>query len=106
MEAGGDVGGRDRLHQAGVVADRVGAERFTDVRVEVDAQRQQCTKQKGIALLRCPSAHWPGSPSKSRHLAAIRPAIRRNVGASLVPLEMSGKSAEFRRTAPTQLTNW
>src|SRR5689334_7861291 len=76
MEAGGHVCRRDRLHQTGVVTDDVGAERFTDVRIEVEAQREQCTKQKGTALLRCPSVHWPGSPSKSRHLAAIRPMIR------------------------------
>jgi hypothetical protein len=77
------------------VTNGVGAERFADVRVEVDAQPQQCTKQKGIALLRCPPAHWPGSPSKSRHLAAIRPMIRWESVASPVPLKKSGKSPVF-----------
>src|SRR5262249_15887058 len=76
VEARGQVCRGDRLHQTGIVTDGVSAKRFADVRIEVDAQREQCTKQKGTALLRCPSVHWPGSPSKSRHLAAIRPMIR------------------------------
>ena len=54
VEPGGDIRRGDGLQQAGVVtesvlADRVGAERFADVRVEVDPQAPQCTKQKGIA---------------------------------------------------------
>jgi hypothetical protein len=38
------------------VADRVRAEGLADVCVEVDSQGVQCTKQKGTALLRYPSA--------------------------------------------------
>ena len=71
MEAGGDIGGRDDLHQSAVVSDGIGAERFADVRVQVHAHEEDAPvttvaklyKQKGTALMRCPSAHWPGSPS-------------------------------------------
>src|SRR6267142_5103322 len=57
VKPGGDARGRNRLHQAGVVADGIRAERFSDVCVEVDAgQRGAVYKQKGTALLRCPPA--------------------------------------------------
>ena len=57
VKPGGDARGRNRLHQAGVVADGVRAERFSDVCVEVDTgQRGAVYKQKGTALLRCPPA--------------------------------------------------
>ena len=37
VKSGGDVRRGDRLHQSGVVTDRVGAERLAHVGVDVDA---------------------------------------------------------------------
>jgi hypothetical protein len=53
VEPGGDVRGRDAPHHPRVVADRVRAERFTDVCVEIDAHRSRTErsvyKQRSIA---------------------------------------------------------
>src|SRR5260370_7642550 len=63
MEAGGDAGGCDDLHQSAVVSDGIGAERFADVRVQVHAHeedapvttvgklyKQKCTARCGAPL--------------------------------------------------------
>ena len=61
------------------MSDGVRAERLPDVGVQIDSQGVQCTKQKGIALLRCPFARLSGSPSNLRRPAVIRQAIRQDI---------------------------
>ena len=126
VEPGGDVCRRDRGHEPGVVTDRVRAEGFADVGVEIDPHehamdheghrghkgkdswpRSDCgsqlrTKQKDIALLRCPPAPPVWLPQQFTAPAVIRPATcnQRRQWAYPVNLpEMTAAGTFVERTA-------